>query len=180
MCVRRYYMYMAVSAVTIAGCTKPFAPQVTTINANVLVVEGLINTADSTIIKLSRTVIIDSKTTLSPETKAIITIENAQATVYPLTETVKGTYVTPKLTLDNTKQYRIRIKTAGGKTYLSDLTDVKVTPPIDSVGFTIKSTGLQIYVNAHDATNNTRYYKYNYSETWQFHSYYRSEFISDG
>ena len=81
-----------------------------------MVVEGFINTgSDSTIVKLSRTVIIANKTTASPETKATVTVENAQGTAYPLTEIVKGTYASPALNLDNTKQYRIRIKTTNGK-----------------------------------------------------------------
>ena len=155
-------------------------PSVTTVNANILVVEGLINPTDSTIVNLSRTVTIANKTTANPETKAVVTIENATSTVYTLSETTKGTYITPALVLDNTKQYRLRIKTSNGKTYLSDLVDVKVTPPIDSVGYTISATGLQVYVNTHDATNNTRYYKWNYRETWQFRSEYISYEVSNG
>jgi len=172
---------LIVVVIIIYGCVKPYTPATTTTNANVSVVEGIINTgADSTIIKLSRTVIVTSATTANPETKAIITVENAQATVGTLTETVKGTYGVPALNLDNTKQYRIRIKTSNGKTYVSDLVDAKVTPPIDSVGYAINSTGLQVYVNAHDATNNTRYYKYTYDETWQFHAMYQTGYISNG
>jgi hypothetical protein len=162
------------------ACQKPFLPSVTTTNANILVIEGLINPADSTIVNLSRTVAIANKTTKSPETKAVVTIENAKSTVYTLSETTKGTYVTPALVLDNTKQYRLRIKTSNGKTYLSDFVDVKLTPPIDSIGYTISSTGLQLYVNTHDATNNTRYYKWNYRETWQFRSEYVSYEVSNG
>jgi len=164
----------------LSGCIKPYMPPSTTANANVLVVDGLINTADSTIILLSRTVIITNKTTANPETKATITIENATSTVYTLTETVKGTYVTPALTLDNTQQYRLRIKTSNGQTYLSDLVPARVTPPIDSVGSNVLPDGLQIYVNTHDATNNTRYYKYKYQETWQYRSAFNSYYVSNG
>lgn len=163
------------------GCAKPFNPPTITTNFNVLVVEGLINTGtDSTIFKLSRTVIIANVTTLNPETKAIVTVENAQGTSYSLPEKAKGTYAAPALNLDNTKQYRVRIKTANGKTYLSDLVSPKITPPIDSIGFTIKERALEIYANAHDASNNTRYYKYDYSEAWQFNARYPSSYISNG
>jgi len=168
-------------AIIIYGCTKPFNPPGVATNANILVVEGLINTgADSTIINLSRTVIVANKTTANPETKAIITVENAQGTVGTLTETVKGTYVTPPLKLDNTKQYRLRIKTSNGKIYLSDLVDAKVSQPIDSIGYNITSAGLQLYTNTHDPNNNTRYYKYDFQETWQFHAKYASDYITNG
>src|ERR1700743_2154350 len=76
---RIIYILTAIAIITF-GCTKPFSPTSVSTNANILVVEGFINTGDSTIIQLSRTVIIANKTTANPETKAIITVENAQGT----------------------------------------------------------------------------------------------------
>jgi len=162
------------------GCKQQFLPPTTAANANILVVDGFINVSDSTIVNLSRTVIVANKSVANPETKATLTIENAQGIVATLTETVKGSYVTPKLTLDNTKQYRLRIKTSNGKTYVSDLTDVRISPPIDSIGYKATSTGLQIYLNTHDATNKSRYYKYNYRETWAFSTFFGSGFTGNG
>jgi hypothetical protein len=59
---------------------------------------------------------------------------------------------------------------------------VKVTPPIDSIGFNIDNVrnGLQIYVNAHDPNSNTHYYRWDYQETWAFHSKYLSNLVSNG
>jgi hypothetical protein len=172
---------ISIITIIVYGCTKPYTPTSISTNANILVVEGFINTgADSTIIKLSRTVTITNKTTVNPETKSVVTVENAQGITYPLAETVKGTYVSPGLNLDNTKQYRIRIKTSSGKTYLSDLVNPKISPPIDSIGYTVTSAGVQIYTNTHDPNNNTRYYKYDFQETWQFHSAYQSLNITNG
>jgi hypothetical protein len=169
--------------IAIYSCQKPLDLKATTTNANILVVEGLINAGtDITTIKLSRTVIIDNKNTANPEGGATVTIENAQATVATLKEIVKGSYSSSPtvLNLDKTKQYRVRIKLANGKTYLSDLVDVKVTPPIDSIGYYVKNNGIEIYANTHDDTNNSRYYLYNYAETWQFYAKYYSAYISNG
>jgi hypothetical protein len=175
-------VYLIMGAMLIAfGCRKAFNPVVDQTDQSILVVEGMINTGtDSTIIRLSRTVPVGNKTTASPETKAVVTIENAQATLLTLTENGKGTYGAPPKALDNTKQYRVRIKTSNGKVYLSDLVDARVTPPIDSVGFLVKDDKLQIYTNTHDASNNTRYYRYSFRETWQFEANYRSFFLSNG
>jgi len=60
------------------------------------------------------------------------------------------------------------------------LVEVKVTPPIDSVGYTTTDKGVQLYTNTHDPNNNTRYYRWDYSETWQFHAKYQSGYKSDG
>ncbi|TWI93913.1 uncharacterized protein DUF4249, partial [Mucilaginibacter frigoritolerans] len=40
--------------------------------------------------------------------------------------------------------------------------------------------GIQLYVNTHDPNNNTRYYLWDYKETWQFHAKYLSQFITNG
>ena len=62
---------------------------------------------------------------------------------------------------------------------MSDFVDVKLTPPIDSVGYTVKGNNVNLYVNAHDPANKTRYYRWDYDETWQFHAKYNSEFVLD-
>jgi hypothetical protein len=178
---RLIYLSVMGAMIIAFGCKKAFNPTVETTDLNILVVEGMINTGtDSTIIKLNRTVPIGNINTAAPEAKAIVTVETAQATVLTLTEKTKGIYVAPPTSLDNTKQYRLRIKTSVGKVYLSDLVDAKVTPPIDSVGFLVKGDKLQIYTNTHDATNKTRYYRYSFRETWQFNAKYNSGYISNG
>jgi hypothetical protein len=179
----KFYISLSVAIILFYSCQKPINLKATTTNANILVVEGLINAGtDLTTIKLSRTVTIGNKTTANPEGGATITIENAQATVATLKEIVKGTYSSSpaSLNLDKTKQYRVRIKTANGKIYLSDLVDVKITPPIDSVGYTVKNNGIQIYANAHDDTNNSRYYLYDYAEAWIFNTFFYSGYVSNG
>jgi hypothetical protein len=180
--VREVKFYIgSITLIIFYSCQKPIDIKATTTNANILVVEGLINVqTDSTKIKLSRTVVIGNKTTTNPEGLATVSIETAQGTVVTLKEIAKGTYVTPILNLDKTKQYRLRIRLANGKIYLSDLTDVKVTPPIDSVGYTFKNNGIQLYVNTHDDTNNSRYYLYNYAETWRFDAKYNSNWVTNG
>jgi len=167
--------------ITILGCKKPYNPPVIASPGSYLVVEGTISTgSDSTIFKLSRTVSISSGNAINPETGAIVTVESSGGKSYPLTEITKGYYAAVDLNLDNTLQYRLRIQTLGKDQYLSDFVPVEVTPPIDSVGYTIGSNGLNIYVNTHDPANNIKYYRWDYVETWQFHSEYDSDFFSNG
>jgi hypothetical protein len=167
--------------ITIVSCKKPYTPPEITAPGTHLVVEGVINTgADSTIINLSHTVSLTAKTASNPQTKATVTVESDQNVSYPLTEITAGKYISPGLNLDNTRQYRLRIKTPDGQQYLSDFVASKVTPPIDSIGYTIVNGQLQIYVNAHDPNNNTHYYRWDYTETWQYHALYASTFITTG
>ncbi|WP_316738073.1 DUF4249 domain-containing protein [Pedobacter aquatilis] len=173
-------LYIVFILLVLLCCKKAFNPNVTATNYNYLVVEGIINTgADSTFIRLSRTVLLDSKTTLKVESGATVTVESDASQVYRLVEKPLGTYAAAPLNLDNTRKYRVRIVTKGS-TYLSDFVESKVSPQIDSLNYKVAETGLQIYANTHDASNKTRYYRWEYNETWQFNAKYFSAFKADG
>jgi len=173
----KYILYITAILLTIGGlstCKKPYNPPAITANYNYLVVEGLININDSTFINLSRTVSIASVSTTKPELKAIITIESNQGASYALKEVGKGLYVAPSYNLSAANQYRLRIKTTTGSTYTSDFVETKITPPIDSIIREMKPDGLHININTHDPKNTTRYYRWDYSEAWQFTSFFES------
>ena len=178
----RNYTYLIIILTIIGnGCKKPYAPQIAAVNTNYLVVEGVINAGqDSTFIKLSRTVTISGKVTSTPELGARLTVESDQGAVYPLVELGKGNYASVPLNLDNSHKYHLHIITSGGKEYVSDAEAIKPTPLIDSVGYTVQNNGIQLYANTHDPNNNTRYYRWGYAETWNFHAKYAAGFITDG
>jgi hypothetical protein len=163
------------------SCKKPYTPpQITTVT-NYLVVEGQINTGgDSTVIKLSRTVNISSAVASSPELNAQVAIQDDQNKSYTLQAIGIGVYATGALNLDPTHKYRLNINTSDGKNYVSDFVAAKASPPIDSVGFTVQSNGIQLYVNTHDPNNNTHYYRWDFVETWLFDAYYESIYYSTG
>lgn len=173
------YLAILLTLLIAAACKTPYTPAPTTAVTNYLVVEGLINISDSTYIKLSRTVNISSSTTTKPELKATVTIESNAGNSYALTELGSGTYAAPPLNLSAANQYRLRIKTANGSQYVSDFNATMVSPPIDSVSW-LATTDLKIYVSTHDPKNATRYYRWDYTEEWEFHSNYDSYWLSDG
>lgn len=161
-----------------AACRKPYAPKPIIALNSYLVVEGVINSgSDSTIITLSKTVNIADNASLAFETNARVAVESEGGINYPLQEFKAGHYLAVALNLDKTKKYRLYIKTAGINEYASDYVAVKPTPPIDSVTYKITGKGLQINVNAHDAANVTRYYRWAYEEAWKFHAHYNSGLV---
>ncbi|MDB5016926.1 MAG: hypothetical protein JWQ84_1758 [Mucilaginibacter sp.] len=165
----------------IISCKKPYLPPVIAAPGSFLVVEGVINNgSDSTIIKLSKTVNLSSTTTTNPILKAIVTVEDNQNNAYALTETAHGKYVSAGLNLNNTLQYRLRIKTADNKEYLSDYVTVLDSPPIDTINYDIQSNGINLYSGTHDPSNKVKYFRFDYTETWIFHSKYFSQFKSNG
>lgn len=163
------------------GCKKPFTPALNQSGSNrYLVIEGEITGSDSTFIKLSRTKKIDTSKTILPETNALLTIENDANVTIPLTEIRPGIYAAAPFTLDAAHNYRLRIKASDAKEYISDYVPVKNAPAIDSIGFLAQPSAMKVYVNSHDGSNSTRYYRWDYSETWQFHSQYNSSWTKSG
>jgi hypothetical protein len=81
------------------------------------------------------------------------------------------------LNLNPAIRYRIYIQTSNNKEYASDYVNLKTTPSIDSVTWTVENDGIQIYVTTHDPENNTRYYRWNAEETWQYVSAFYSSYM---
>jgi len=161
-------------------CKTPYTPTPISTVTNYLVVEGLINITDSTYINLSRTVNLSAKTTAKPELKATVTVESNAGGSYPLKELGNGVYAAGPLNLSAANQYHLRIKTSNNSSYVSDFVPAKVSPPIDTITWAAKSNALEIYANTHDPKNATRYYRWDFTEGWEFHSFYNSQIISNG
>lgn len=153
-----------------AGCKEKFEPAVIAMGTNNLVAEGLINSGnDTTAVQLSRTTKLADTTILKPETGAQVMVEGEDNTDYLLSEKKAGLYA-DQLSLNNNNKYRLRIHTSNGKDYISDFVPVKQTPPIDSVSWKKENNEVIISVSAHDPQNNTKYYRWEYEETWEYHA----------
>ena len=165
-----------ITCLFIYACKEKYTPIIKDINPNYLVVDGFINTgADSTIFMLSRTFKLENKAVTSPEKAAIVAVESDGGISYVLPELAKkpGTYAVPALNLDQTKKYRLRIRTKDNKEYLSEFVESKVSPAVD-LTYDFRHGNLNIYSNTYDATGKSRYYNYTYVETWQYRAPQRS------
>ncbi|OON69608.1 DUF4249 domain-containing protein [Hymenobacter sp. CRA2] len=159
-----------------AGCIDPFNPKVADTNKNYLVVDGFINTKGVTTIKLSRTFNLSAGGQAPTETRARVYIEDEAGSRITLSEapSAPGTYTSPSQVLNPARKYRLHFFTNAGKEYTSDYTAALNTPEIDSVAWASTSNGVVIDVSTHDNTNQVQYYRWNYDETWEFTSAYRS------
>lgn len=165
-----------------SGCKERFDLELEATNTRLLVVEGLINTGvgGQTIIKLSRTTpAAASGNTIVAETGAQIAIESDDNQSYPLVETGSGTYKSASLNLLVTKKYRLKI-TSKNRQYTSDYVEVKSSPPISEVTWEVKPNGVQLYVSTEDPTNEARYYRWDFEDTWIFNANYQSLLIWNG
>lgn len=152
------------------GCKEKYISPVISPNTGYLVVDGSINAGlSSTEIILKRTVKLDNPSVVY-EAGATVSVIGEDNSIYPLKEAGTGHYLASSLNLNKAKKYRLHILTTDSKVYESDLVEVRNTPAIDSVSWKYDSNGLQLFVNTHDATGLTKYYQWNYTETWEYHS----------
>ena len=156
------------------ACRKPYEPAVIKANSKFLVFEGVINTGVNavTTISLSRTRNLYDSIPFEPELFAKASIETDGGPSYTLQEQGKGIYTSGTLNLNTSARYRIKINTADGNQYVSDFVTVKQAPVIDEITWEQDPEGVNIFLNTHDPQNNTTYYRWSYSETWEYHAVY--------
>ena len=164
----------------LGGCIDSFSPAVLTTSVQLLVVDGFINSNDVTTIRLFRSQNLTSADATPLETAATVTIEDENGLSYPLTEKSPGVYTSARQKLPTTLRYRLHIRTSTGREYASDYAQIKTTPPIDAFYGAAQPNGLQLYISTHDASGQSQYYRWEYVETWEFTSPYRSTLVYDG
>lgn len=154
------------------ACLDTYLPGIVLQDSGVLVVDGFLIGNDSTRIKLSRTQTLDSEVTSVSEPGAHVEIQGANGDKYVLIEEKAGLYVAPQLDLDLTQQYKLRIVTQHDQEYQSELVNMKVSPPLDSVTKTElpEHDRIGFYLYTHDPNNKTQFYYWTFDETWKFAS----------
>jgi hypothetical protein len=165
--------FFAILTILLFGtCKEKYISPAYTPTTGYLVVEGVINAGtELTNIVLKRTSNLDS-TSIVYEKGAKVFVEGENNTRFNLPESSIGNYSSTGLSLNNAIKYRLNIATLDGKKYQSDFVSVQSTPPIDSVSWKQDSLGAHLFINTHDPTNQTKYYQWDYTETWEYHSPY--------
>jgi hypothetical protein len=161
--------------ILVVSCKQEYIPSVNEENKNLLVVEGFLNSGQgTTTIRLSRSVELTDTTQKKFELGAKVNVEGENGSSFALAGNTRGEYSFAQLPLLNNVKYRLHIKTVDGKEYASDFVPIKITPPIDSITWQRESEGVRLYVNTHDPQNATKYYQWEFEETWEFRSAYYS------
>lgn len=168
----------------INGCIVQFIPE-TNEDQDLLVVEGLITDQhDINTVKLSKSLPLGRKIAAKPLKGCIVTISDDLKNIFSLKETVAGTYVTDSAKFQGTigRRYTLHISTNAANNYLhyeSLPMEMKPVPPIDSLFYekkiikekdavSLADEGCQVYINTHDPSNYCKFYRWEYSETWEF------------
>ena len=169
------FLWLLSSGLALAGCVDRYVPDVPPAAQANLVVDGFINPVGSSVIKLARTFSVNTKNTPPVEARAQVVIQDDAGRRYPLTESPAGTYTAAPQTLDPSRQYQLRIITAQGREYVSDLLPAIITPPIAALTWQLTDVqGAQIDLTTRAASTDARYYRWDYEETYQYTSAFQS------
>lgn len=168
----RLFVFLILASVI--GCRERYDIPYTQPPAGFLVVEGIINAAGVTEVRLSRTTPVGQRALLT-EKGAAVEIQGDNNQRFSLNEVDSGVYRSAFLNLAGDAQYRLWIS-AGGKEYASAYSSALPSPELDSLSWKRQNGGVEIFVNAHGDAGQTRYYKWDYAETWEFSSPYESYF----
>lgn len=173
------------------SCITSFIPE-TNGDKNLLVVEGLITDQNETYsVKLSTSMPLGGKSNATPFTGASVTVLDDSGNEYPFQEKSAGLYVSDSTVFRGVpgRKYSLLVKSLNPQgviaTYKSIPTEMIPVPPIDSIyyekirleGSNLFNDGVddcQILVDAHDDTGKCKYFKWNYSETWEFHLHWNA------
>ncbi len=181
------FSYLNIVVIVILGlvvlrCIEPFDPPKEDFQ-DLLVIEGLItDEAKPHQITISRTFPIDTLLKI-PVNGASASIVDDLGNKYGLQPVGDGKYETswPEFQGQPGRTYQLLVTTSLGDMIQSDPVVMKKVPEIDSVSWEISTRllddgtvtdGVQIYVSTHDPDNETRNYRWQYIETWEFNTPY--------
>ncbi len=167
-------------ALSLKSCITPFEPQGVNMIDNMVVIEGNILQNDTTKVMISRSLALNDKNAINYISKASVWVESERGNKIFGVETKKGSviqYLINTKGIDPSFKYKLCV-TISGRKYESEMLSILKTPDIDSIGFYTESDKSMVtfYVNTSDPQNNTKYYKWNFKEDWEFQSKFPSFF----
>ncbi len=160
--------------VGIQACIDPFSPPEINAPDSFLVVDGFLNTngADTSRIRLNRTQNVNTAGAPAVEKRAVVmVVTESETSGYTFHESADGSYFLPPVSFPENETFTLHIQLSDGRTYASDPVPAVKSPPIDSVTYTVHNNeGVQVYVNTHDDSNRTRFYRWTFQETWAYNA----------
>jgi len=167
-----YIFYTLLTGFVANGCVEPIDFE--TINFDdALVIEATItNEFKHHEISLTRTFQFEDDAP-SAESNAIVIVTDDLLNTYTFEETAPSKYVSiNEFSAEPNRVYKLEITTRAGSTYSSQPSELPQTIQLDEVlAIREENTngidGVTIYVNSFDPTGNSRYYRYEFEETYK-------------
>jgi len=181
----RLQLFFFLTLLVMTACVDPYPAPGSLGNTKYLVVDGYLNASkDSVSVTINYSVPLDEGISSPPEEGANVSITSSSGESISLNEVDRGLYVASNLTLNTSDNYKLHILTKAGTSYSSDAITLRPAPVIDSVSWKAElgtlEPGIRFYVSGHDPTGQTNFYRYLYTEEWEYRADFNSDFKKDG
>jgi hypothetical protein len=181
---QRYILFL-LATLLLNNCVTEFIPH-TSEYKELLVVEGLItNMPEAYTIKLSRPQQLGLPSRPNPVVGCVVNVSDDSGQSFSFSEKAPGIYVSNPSDFQGVvgRFYTLHITTdlnSNNLKYESVPMELRAVPPIDSIYYekvtlaesspnTIFQEGCKIFLDTHDSTNQCKYLRWEYSETWEVH-----------
>lgn len=185
---KNIYIYSLLVLISFA-CREPYMPEIDRYD-NILVIDGLISDQEGPhVVKLTRSFAFD-ETFPQPEEGALVMVMDEDEGLYEFIEDQPGVYKSdPLFKGEIGTYYKLLVNTSDQQNYESEWVELRKVPDIDSIGYEMQERptsdpdqsvyGMEIRVNTHDDTDQTRYYRWEWMETWEIITPITSSFYPD-
>jgi len=167
-----YIILLLFISVMYNGCVEPFDIETKTFESAIVIEATITNEFKNQKIKITRTFRFEEDGPNAESNADVKVIDDSQ-NIYAFEEGEPGNYSsTSEFAAINGRNYQLMITTSDGRNYSSELMQLTNFPQTfdTSVLKTINDTnqeGISILVNSFDATGNSRFYRYEYIETYK-------------
>jgi hypothetical protein len=184
---KKYLIIQILFMLFVSGCVVPFIPEINE-KDEMIVVQGLITDQPGpNTIKLSKSTPLWTQESLTTLRDCTVWITDNEGHSDTLKETLKvGIYITDPTKFRGMigRTYILHVKTTkafGRLTFESLPMKMNPVPLIDSVYYVRENfdlgnrlvEGCRILISTHDLTDQCKFYRWTYSESWEFHVPYK-------
>jgi len=169
----------AILLIVVTGCLEPYNPPEITDDIDILVVDGFINSSDQVAtVRLTKAVPLSADSDDDLGVNAIVEVEDENGNIQTLNAEGNGHYSLSPIQVTAESKYRLSIVRNDSKRYYSGFISLLSCPPIDSISFKAspRSEGIEIFVNTHDDSDQSKYFQWTYDETWEYTSRYGANY----
>lgn len=188
----KYVFYLLMLVLMFNACIKPYEPDIQTGDLKKYVVNGTISDMDEKqTINISITSPINNPEYI-PVNNCMVLIKDNKGNTFAMMDEGKGNYSTsiPPEFFVSGSSFKVEITTPTGVHLASEFDTYNESPEIDSVYFELDelpdhipgvfTKGIQFYLDLDATKVQSRFFRWEAVETWEYHASYPVEWYYDG
>ena len=170
--LKQHFIYLVFINLLFNSCIEPITLETTTFEDSIVIEAVITNEIKNHEINITRTFQLENSTP-SFVRNAQVEVIDATGNTFSFQETEPGKYVSNSaFAAESNNTYQLRVISDTGNIYTSKPTPLTSVTEIDNINVVAETNeigilGISIYVNSFDPTSNSRYYRYEYEETYK-------------